>query len=136
MQTFLPYPDFAKSAACLDRQRLGKQRLEVQQILNALRVPGAGWANHPATKMWRGYAGALVGYGIAIVGEWKSRGHNNSVSFHMWDGDTYGNPPWLGDVRFHSSHRASLLCKDPQWYGQFGWTETPEINYVWPDDKS
>lgn len=33
MQTFLPYPDFARSAACLDRQRLGKQRLEAFQIL-------------------------------------------------------------------------------------------------------
>ena len=33
MQTFLPYPDFARSAAVLDRQRLGKQRVEVLQIL-------------------------------------------------------------------------------------------------------
>jgi len=30
MQTFLPYPDFARSAAVLDRQRLGKQRLEAR----------------------------------------------------------------------------------------------------------
>ncbi len=26
MQTFLPYPDFTKSAQCLDNKRLGKQR--------------------------------------------------------------------------------------------------------------
>ena len=26
MQTFLPYPDFKRSAEALDRQRLGKQR--------------------------------------------------------------------------------------------------------------
>ena len=28
MQTFLPYSNFKKSAKCLDRQRLGKQRVE------------------------------------------------------------------------------------------------------------
>jgi hypothetical protein len=36
MQTFLPYPNFAQSAACLDNKRLGKQRVEVLKILNAL----------------------------------------------------------------------------------------------------
>ena len=36
MQTFLPYPDFAKSAACLDNRRLGKQRVECLQILKTL----------------------------------------------------------------------------------------------------
>jgi hypothetical protein len=28
VQTFLPYPDFAASAATLDSKRLGKQRVE------------------------------------------------------------------------------------------------------------
>lgn len=32
MQSFLPFPDFARSANCLDRQRLGKQRVEAKQI--------------------------------------------------------------------------------------------------------
>lgn len=36
MQTFLPYPDFEKSAYSLDRQRLGKQRVETLQIMQAL----------------------------------------------------------------------------------------------------
>ena len=35
MQTFLPYPDFARSARCLDNRRLGKQRVESYQILRA-----------------------------------------------------------------------------------------------------
>lgn len=47
MQTFLPYPSFVESAKCLDRQRLGKQRVEVLQLLKALLVPGSGWGNHP-----------------------------------------------------------------------------------------
>jgi len=33
MQTFLPFPDFAESAKCLDNRRLGKQRVEAKQIL-------------------------------------------------------------------------------------------------------
>ena len=33
MQTFLPYPDFARSARVLDRKRLGKQRVETLQVL-------------------------------------------------------------------------------------------------------
>lgn len=33
MQTFLPFPDFARSAKVLDNKRLGKQRIEAKQIL-------------------------------------------------------------------------------------------------------
>lgn len=36
MQTFLPYADFAQSAASLDMMRLGKQRVETYQILQKL----------------------------------------------------------------------------------------------------
>ena len=36
MQTFLPYPNFADSLDCLDYRRLGKQRVEAFQIINAL----------------------------------------------------------------------------------------------------
>jgi hypothetical protein len=36
MQTFLPYNDFVKSARVLDYKRLGKQRVEGMQIINAI----------------------------------------------------------------------------------------------------
>ena len=36
MQTFLPFADFAASAAVLDDRRLGKQRVETLQVLRAL----------------------------------------------------------------------------------------------------
>ena len=58
MQTFLPYPDFAKSAACLDNKRLNKQIVECYQILRAITDPTYGWQNHPAVNMWRGFKGA------------------------------------------------------------------------------
>lgn len=136
MQTFLPYPNFAESACVLDRQRLGKQRVEVLQILRALR-DGGGWKNHPAVKMWKNHEGALIWYGEAIVREWTSRGYKNNVSyreFYVPDEEFQGAelPPWLGDPAFHASHRSNLLRKSPDHYGKFGWTESPDLPYVWP----
>ena len=68
MQTFLPYPNLSKSLKTLDRQRLGKQRVEAFQILNILleRTDRKGWKNHPAVKMWSGYENALKLYLILI----------------------------------------------------------------------
>ena len=80
MQTFLPYEDFAQAAKCLDSKRLGKQRVEALQILNALLKPDAkGWKNHPAVKMWRGNERTLIEYGVAICDEWTRRGHRDTV---------------------------------------------------------
>ena len=53
MQTFLPYESFEESASVLDWRRLGKQRVEGMQIINAINNPKKqGWQNHPATIMW------------------------------------------------------------------------------------
>jgi hypothetical protein len=41
-------------------------------------------------------------------------------------------PHWLGREDFHASHRSNLIRKDPIWYGQFGWTEPNNIEYIWP----
>lgn len=32
----------------------------------------------------------------------------------------------------HASHRSNLLRKEPEYYTQFGWTEPPDLPYVWP----
>ena len=79
MQTFLPYSSFIKSVRCLDRQRLGKQRVEALQILNALNGKSKGWTNHPATKMWRGYEEALCLYKDLCIQEWMERGYKNTM---------------------------------------------------------
>ena len=39
MQTFLPTSNFAESAKYLDYRRLGKQRVEVLQLLNSFHKP-------------------------------------------------------------------------------------------------
>jgi len=135
MQTFLPYSDFAQSAACLDNKRLGKQRVECLQILNALTNPNYGWQNHPAVKMWRGYETGLHNYGAIVCKEWIRRGFKDTClgKIEQLGYDRGGlTPPWLGSETFHASHRSNLLRKDPVWYGKFGWTESHDLPYIWP----
>lgn len=138
MQTFLPYPDFAESAKCLDRQRLGKQRVECLQLLKALKGEG-GWANHPSTKMWRGYTPALVYYGVTICSEWRQRGYQDTCLGKMLDFYDIGLhsfrlelPFWLGDPVFHLAHKSNLIRKLPEHYGKL-WPDVPaDLPYIWP----
>lgn len=153
MQTFLPYPDFEASVATLDYRRLGKQRVECFQLLKVLgnstdvdltlsegvvqpelHKPAGrknGWANHPATRMWRGYEGALAEYHDACINEWVKRGYNNTMRLRAKPGP-WPKPPFFGDAEFHASHRSNLLRKLPEHYSQFGWTEGPDLPYIWP----
>ena len=43
MQTFLPYESFEESASVLDWRRLGKQRVEGMQIINAISGVDYSW---------------------------------------------------------------------------------------------
>ena len=136
MQTFLPYADFEESAKVLDYRRLGKQRVEGMQIINAIENPNPqGWKNHPITIMWTPYIEILKDYTNVIIQEWIDRGYNNNMEFYPKPPATYHMPVWLGDERLHSSHRANLLRKDPEWYGKYGWIENSESPYVWHDKE-
>lgn len=131
MQTFLPYPDFDKSARCLDDKRLGNQRREALIIFNTLTRGEGGWINHPAVEMWKGYENALACYFDVNVKEWRRRGFkNNMLLIPITRPIVY--PPWIGDETFHASHRSNLLRKNPEFYKQFGWTEPDNLPYVWP----
>lgn len=160
MQTFVPFPEIQKSAAVLDDKRLGKQRVEAMQILNALACTNEksrGWKNHPATVMWKGYRSGLVFYTYCMVWQWKFWGFQDSVESFL-DGAYHEDliqakqfrrrgiswqklvedkilPPWFGGP-IHSTHRSALLAKDPIHYSQFGWEEIPTIQYFWPVDVS
>lgn len=132
MQTFLPYPDVVASVACLDRQRLGKQRLEVLQLLTP---NSSSRANHPACVMWRGHNHELALYGIACCDEWIRRGYKDTtrlaIALQLMFHEPRGMPSWFGGA-IHANHRARLLQKAPEHYSQFGWSEQPtEVNY-WP----
>ena len=147
MQTFLPYENFEESAKSLDRARLGKQRVETLQILNALqnRKEGIqkGWVNHPAVIMWENAELSLCEYGIAICREWVGRGYKDTclgkieqkaqtIGGESWR--EFATPPtWLGDDSFHRSHRSKLYQKKPEYYSQ--WADVPVLEYIWKKNE-
>jgi hypothetical protein len=131
MQVFLPYPDFKKSLECLDTKRLGKQRVEAWQIINAIIDPGYGWQSHPATKMFRANLSALVQYYNTSIDVWTSRGYKNTMLKLPISGEVVF-PSWFGNDAFHASHRSNLLRKNYEHYSQFGWSEPTNLPYIWP----
>ncbi len=139
MQTFLPYPDFHESARCLDRQRLGKQRVEALQILRTIAGITRGWCNHPAVRMWRSSPLRLAEYALVICDEWIERGYRDTcrdqvahLLLHASFFNSIRCPSWLGDSDFHRAHRSNLLRKNPEWYSQFGWDVPNDLPYIWP----
>jgi hypothetical protein len=148
VQTFLPYPDFERSARALDRRRLGKQRVETIQVVRALTVPGYGWRNHPAALMWKGHEEALGRYGLTCCAVWTELGFADTCAATIAaDLRTAGVvairteaelaaagalPRWLGDDAFHRSHQSSLLRKDPDFYGPRFPGVPDDLDYVWP----
>lgn len=157
MQTFLPFPDFAASAAVLDRQRLGKQRVETMQIMKALLLPQESppsIVGHPATKMWAGHEDALLGYQKAVCHEWVSvRGYRDTCLRKTWDllvvaafnggRFTVAMPPWLGREDFHLAHRRMLLFKNYEHYRPHFPDDEPAtitpgqpMPYIWPTKEN
>lgn len=140
MQTFLPYDGYTRSAKVLDRQRLGKQRVEVLQILGAL-IDGKGWIHHPATKMWSGYELQLGLYGMLICKEWRSRGYNDTCLNKIYNKLGRPNlvemahspkPHWFGDPEFHLAHQSNLVRKFPEHYRPLFPGVPDNLDYVWP----
>lgn len=148
MQTFLPLPDFAASAATLDDRRLGKQRVEALQVLRALTRVTYGWKRHPAVRMWAGHAEGVAAYGLAVCDEWVARGRADTCAATIGTdlaaaglpaprsqtelAAAHRLPDWLGDERLHRSHRAALVRKDPEHYGPLFPDADPELPYFWP----
>lgn len=147
MQTFLPFSSFRRSAEVLDPRRLGKQRVEVLQILRALLFPDYGWQSHPVVCMWRGFDEALVRYGLEVVDVWLALGFSDSVGPLLREFLPRGRtdarseeelarigslPSWLGWEALHRSHRSQLVRKDPAFY-RARFPDVPDdLPYAWP----
>ncbi|MCS7133323.1 MAG: pyrimidine dimer DNA glycosylase [Candidatus Caldarchaeum sp.] len=130
MQIFRPYVDWTKSAAVLDDLRLGKQRVEAKQVINAfLRKLGLindglkGWLTHPIVLLYfnggKPYLDDVIGFFNACVMEWKKRGKQNNLSLndikHLIERveKTSGTPV----THVHEiEYRRILLMKDPKHY--------------------
>lgn len=143
MQTFLPYRSFQMSASVLDRSRLGKQRVEVLQILKALNGrSGWGWSNHPAVRMWRGYKSQLIHYGVAICDEWTRRGYRDTcrekiLAFRDSSEPietSLQKPTWLTE-EFCLAHRSNLVRKNPSYYRPIFGDVPDDLPYIWPNNR-
>jgi len=148
MQTFTPYPDFDASARVLDTKRLGKQRVEVIQIVRALTVPGYAWSSHPVVLMWKGHEEALGRYGLVMCEVWTERGFGDTCAATITaDLAAYGVSPirtypelaeagalpgWLFDPALVRSHRSALVRKDPEHYRRLFPDVPDDLDYVWP----
>lgn len=133
MQTFLPHDDFYASAEALDDKRLGKQRVEAWQILQALQGKTKGWRNHPATIMWQGYEQSLIRYGITVCHVWTGRGFQDSLTAKFTaelQAGSYQDPWWLGFQPLHISHQSNLFRKDPFHYANY-MAVGASLPYVW-----
>lgn len=133
MNTFLPYPSFRDSVMCLDYRRLGKQRVEAMQIYDIItgNKKSNAWRNHPAVLMWQGYHIALGWYINEAIYEWVRRGFKNTMKMYPFI-INYQMPFWIGDEKFHNSHKSNLLRKNPSWYSKFNWQVDKNLPYIWP----
>jgi hypothetical protein len=138
VNTFLPYPNYYESAEVLDMRRLGKQRVETLQLLNANLGLTVGWRNHPCAVMWRNHDGALAMYGVAICKVWTDRGYKDTVRDKLLKlidehdlTTSMHQPRWLGNEQLHLSHQSNLVRKDPIYYRQYFPDVSDNLPYLW-----
>jgi Pyrimidine dimer DNA glycosylase len=143
VNVFLSGPSVVESFERLDYRRLGKQRVELKQILTL--ETGGAWSNHPATRMWAGSLGFVARMGITCCLVWRSRGYKDSLlPWFTRKAEEYSRdsaPEWLvkaretGDCDFFADVRANLVRKDPCYNGFWPNTQ-PKEGYRWPSSKS
>lgn len=166
VNTFIIVPDIEQTAKMLDKQRLGKQRLEAKQLIDILErydqtgTCDGGWSSHPALRSWKGYTNSLKAYFNIIVNEWISRGCQNTMKLYPidtkryrvvkcnFDGktahfqgpfDEYCYPFWVSFPPLYMSHQAALCRKNPEYYSSFLREELKPFltnGYLWPSNVS
>lgn len=139
MQTFMPYSDFERSLSVLDDRRLGKQRIEAFQIVEACILPedNPTRANHPAVEMWRGFEYQCARYGLLACQLYMDRGFQSpksysTLKFMLSVLPHCPVPAWVRDWRVHLTHRSNLLRKNPKHYRQFWPTLSDSLPYFYP----
>ena len=149
VNTFVTSNSVKECASNLDNKRLGKQRVEAKQIIDCLESGGRkGFANHPATLMWKDNIIGLKYYCNAMITEWKSRKNSkgkeflNTMELYKLDeklDEKEIMPWWFYCKQLQLTHKCSLLRKNPSYY-KFKLSENEEpfmyVGYVWPSKLS
>jgi len=91
---------------------------------------GGGYGRHPAVRMWNGHINALKHYYNLAIDEWVKRGYRNNMHKMKISGKI-NYPRWFGRDEFHAAHRSNMLRKDYCYYSQYGWSEPPDLPYLW-----
>lgn len=116
--------------------RLGKERVEVLTILRTLAGESNAWKNHPCVKMWKGHEKYLINYGLSVCLEWIYRGYKDTCfsKINRYTLIFYKStkPKWLGNKKFHDSHKSNLLRKNEEYYSKFNWRVRNDLPYYWP----
>ena len=137
--TWLPHPDYHRSAEMLDRGRLSKQRVDVLRILG--KIKSTKVTDDRMVEMWRPYAPSLARYGICICNEWKRRGYKDNTMWKIMRMEpryimsASFLPEWIGNVDLHLSHQSNLLRMYPAWYGNIFPTIQDDLPLKWLERK-
>ena len=118
----LPVANFQASSIMMPLPEVCSQIRTIQQIYYVLRRERRrGDLPRISRKiaMWKHYDEVLYCYG-----------HHLEKSINSYFdippiGDDFMThlPPWFGNPEIHASHRAFLLKRNPEHYGQFGWSK-------------
>lgn len=115
MQVFVPYPSPIDVAKCLDRRRLIKQEIELNQILEAIDCRSGAWKNHPVVKMYAPFRQWLLHYRSCIIR--YNEGLFDDAEVWSKRADRI-RPPFLTSD-FCDQHKRRLYTKSPELYPQF-----------------
>lgn len=110
MNVFIPFADTFQTAKVLDKQRLQKQIIECDTMINAITDNRKGWRNHPCTLMYLNHVDWLQWY-RDVLSDYK----NGFIT----DQTEPTRPIFIGDERLHKAHRARLYQKNPIHYESF-----------------
>ena len=155
MMTWLPYPSYEDSLACLSHEDLYKQQIDIIATIEYLlqsdesllppdySVDPVDWIK--LAKMWQGYELQLIEYGLQTVevlsAVAKQNINHNPYYNQLWhylrvsktEVSAINKPNWWGDVIIHNCHKSQLCLHNPDFYrpafGKF--PAYPEM--IWPE---
>jgi len=134
MNTLLPFPSL-NSIGLLSNADLGVQIYEAGELVHLLVDAPAGWYKEPAAMQWYGHIDALKAYYNLCVILWGQRGFKQERKIYTGLDLRYSTklPPWVGDERVHTFHRATLVSRRPDFYKRYAWKVPETIKPFYPD---
>ena len=130
MQVFIIGSPF-ETAESLDRNRLHKQILECDQIIQAILGRTTAWANRPCTKMYRDHPEWLYKYRATL--QYYIQGKYNGARYWSAYADAV-RPPFHTKEYFDQMKRR-LYTKNNDHYRQWSHLGQSDINWYYVDGK-